>query len=87
MKRKEKKEEKKEDREEEVEREKKEEERESSRVVTIPVKSVSCGDFHTAALTHTDRLYTWGSLSQLTGGSYKSDATMSLKGSPLQVAA
>ena len=94
VKRKEKKEEKKEDREkseekeeEKVEREKKKEERENSRVLTIPVKSVSCGDFHTAALTHTDRLYTWGSLSQLTGGPYKCDATVSLKGSPLQVTA
>ena len=56
----------------------------SRRVLTIPVKSVSCGDFHTAAITNTDRLYLWGScpslpfsLSQPTDGSPSSSCSSS----------
>jgi Regulator of chromosome condensation (RCC1) repeat len=34
----------------------------------LTVKSVACGDFHTAALTHSGRLYVWGACSVTASG-------------------
>jgi hypothetical protein len=34
----------------------------------LTVKSVACGDFHSAALTHSGRLYVWGACSALVNG-------------------
>jgi Regulator of chromosome condensation (RCC1) repeat len=69
----------------------------------LTVKSVACGDFHSAALTHSGRLYVWGacavpvsgvdSLSQLSPTpvtdpcSPKVDVTSSLGGVPTKVTA
>jgi Regulator of chromosome condensation (RCC1) repeat len=34
----------------------------------LTVKSVACGDFHTAALTHSGRLYVWGACAVTSSG-------------------